>query len=58
MIRTLQSSAPVSKLARLVLFSALTVAPAFAGGAPEWLRQLAHEPLPTYPSDTKAVELL
>ena len=31
---------------------------AWAGSAPEWLRQLARQPLPAYKSDTKGVVLL
>src|SRR5277367_5822940 len=32
--------------------------PAFGYGIPDWFRVAAHETLPTYPADTKAVVLL
>ncbi len=51
--------AGLSKLARLAVLAAfLTALPAAQASAPDWLRPLARETLPSYPPETDAVVLL
>lgn len=42
----------------VLLAGLLLACPAFAGSAPDWLHDLARRPLPPFPDDTRAVQLL
>ncbi len=48
---------PVTKLLCVALLHAAFAAPVFAG-APDWLREVARQPVPSYPDDVRGVTLL